>query len=426
MIYEFKFPDIGEGIHEGKILKLTHKKGDKVEAGDIIAVVETDKVVADIPAPKDGILQKYGANEGEEITVGATLAYLEVNEKVEVHETEFIEEAGSVVGEIEGPGETIMPAGNEGRADQSSFNSHSASETKKVLATPVARKMAADFNLDISQIQGTGPSGRVMKNDILHYVKSEGTVQTDSSMKVAPPAIIPPLPPTGESQTIEFSTMRKTIAENMEKSHAIPAFLIQDFTTIGDLANYRKSLKEEHDQRISFQPFFMKAMAAALKKYPILNATFDRQKNETMLHKDINIGIAVDTDDGLMVPVIKKIQTKSIVEINEEMIELVDRAKRRLLKLDDLRGGTISITNYGSFGGVYGRPMILAPQVAILGFGRIHKIPVVDKNDEVVPGLVLPVSMTCDHRVVDGAPAASFLTYFLELIGNMHKLLITL
>ncbi len=426
MIYEFKFPDIGEGIHEGRILKLTHKKGDKIEAGEIIAVVETDKVVADIPAPKDGILQKYGADEGEEITVGETLAYFEVGEKVEVKETEFIEEAGSVVGEIEGPGETVMPAGDEGRTDIIKVDATVDGINRKVLATPVARKMASDLNVDISQIQGTGANGRVMKDDILYHVKTEGTLKPDIATIDSPSPVVQAAAPTSESRTIEFSTMRKTIAENMEKSHAIPAFLIQDFTTIDELANYRNNLKEEHGQRISFQPFFMKAMAAALKRFPILNATFDPQRKETVLYKDINIGIAVDTNDGLMVPVIKKVQSKSIVEINDEMMGLVERAKKRMLRLDDLRGGTISITNYGSFGGVYGRPMIFAPQVAIVGFGRMHKIPVVGKNDEIVPALTLPVSMTCDHRVVDGAPAASFLTYFLALLGNMHKLLITL
>ncbi|MCA9733377.1 2-oxo acid dehydrogenase subunit E2 [candidate division KSB1 bacterium] len=424
MVYEFKFPDIGEGIHEGKILQLTKKSGDKIEAGDIIAVVETDKVVADIPAPKDGILKKYGANEGEEITVGSTLAYLEVSEGMEVREIEYIEEAGSVVGEIEGPGDSILPAGNEGRSDSMNNGARYTDGSKKVLATPVARKLASDYNLDISQIQGTGPMGRVMKEDILHHVNgAEAVAALTPVLPAAPPQSVTL---SSETQTIEFSTMRKTIAENMEKSHAIPAFLIQDFTTIDDLAAYRKGLKNDHDLRISFQPFFMKAIAAALKKYPMINATFDAAKQEATLYKDINIGIAVDTDDGLMVPVIRQVQSKSIAELGEEMTELVERAKKRLLKLDDLRGGTISITNYGSFGGVYGRPMILAPQVAIIGFGRIHKQPVVNKQEEIVPGLVLPVSMTCDHRVVDGAPAASFLSYLLELLHDMHKLMITL
>lgn len=426
MIYEFKFPDIGEGIHEGKILKLTHKNGDTIEAGEIIAVVETDKVVADIPAPKDGVLQKYGASEGEEIQVGETLAFIEVSEKIEVKEKEFIEEAGSVVGEIEGPGETVLPAGNEGRSTPTPSPAPANGLNRKVLATPVARKLARDLNIDIAQIQGTGPNGRVMKDDILYYAKTEHTLKPDITAIDSPPPVTQAAPPTGETKVIEFSTIRKTIAENMEKSHAIPAFLIQDFTTIDALSNYRNNLKEEHGQRISFQPFFMKAMAAALKKYPILNATYDPQRKEAILYKDINIGIAVDTEDGLVVPVIKKIQTKSIVEINDEMMDLVERAKKRMLKLDDLRGGTISITNYGSFGGVYGRPMILAPQVTIIGFGRMHKMPVVNSKDEIVPALTLPVSMTCDHRVVDGAPAASFLTYFLSLLSNMNKLLITL
>jgi pyruvate dehydrogenase E2 component (dihydrolipoamide acetyltransferase) len=201
--------------------------------------------------------------------------------------------------------------------------------------------------------------------------------------------------------------------------------VVQDFAVIDDLVEFRKKINDGREKRISFQPFFMKAMAAAIKKYPIVNATYDPEEKQVVLHKPVNIGLAVNTDDGLMVPVIKNVESKSIQEINEEMKELATQAKDRKITLDDLRGGTITITNYGPFGGVYGRPMIMPPQVAIIGFGRIHQKPVVN-DGEIVPGYVLPVSMTCDHRVVDGAPGSSFLTYFLELIGDIEKLLIAI
>ena len=423
MLFEFKFPDVGEGVHEGKILQLTFKPGDKVEAGDILAVVETDKVVAEIPSSKDGVLKKYGAEEGQVIHVGSVLAYIET-EGAEQPAKEPIDEAGSVVGELEGPGDTIMPVSGEGVSDLAPEAVSLVQGKTRTLATPVARKLASDNNLDISLLKGSGPSGRVMKKDVLQAIGSPGQSQAPAGIIPVQPAQAIVMAPAGGREIIEFSTTRKTIAGNMELSQQIPAFVIQDFTTIDELATYRSKLKEDGN-RISFQPFFMKAMAVALKKYPIVNANYDPQKQETTLYGDVNIGIAVGTDEGLMVPVIKQVQNKTIQQINSEMMDLADRAKSRKLKLDELRGGTISITNYGSFGGVYGRPMISAPQVSILGFGRIHQAPVV-MDDKIVPGTILPVSMTCDHRVVDGAPAASFLTYFLQLLGSLQKLLIEL
>ncbi len=420
MIYEFKFPDVGEGVHEGKILQLLFKPGDKIEAGDILAEVETDKVVAEIPSPKDGILKKYGAKEEDTIEVGSVLAYIEISDEEAEKKTQPIEETGSVVGELQGPGDTVLPVSTEGLSDEEGMN-----QPAKILATPVARKFAADHGIDLSKVKGTGPGGRILKSDLIHFGEDHqfSTSQVTALPKAADKGISPL--PAGKTQTIEFSQMRKTIAENMEKSQTIPAFIVQDYTVIDELAAYRTELKEQMDRRISFQPFFMKALAVAVQKYPTLNATFDENKKEVTVHSDVNIGMAVQTDEGLMVPVLKQVQNKSIRQINDEMLTLIDAAKNRTIQLDDLRGGTISITNYGSFGGVYGRAMILPPQVAILGFGRIHQTAVV-KNGQVVPGTILPVSMSCDHRVVDGAPAASFLTYFLQLLGNIKHLLIEL
>ena len=420
MIYEFKFPDVGEGVHEGKILELTFQAGDRIKAGDILAVVETDKVVADIQSPRDGILHSYGAREGEVITVGSVLAYLDVDDLEGVATEEEREESGAVVGELEGPDATVMPASDEDTTDTIPEPVAAPVERKKVLATPVARRLARDRNIDIGKVKGSGPSGRVLKEDVLRYSAGEPSVD-----------VVEPVQTEGSDVFIAgerveaFTTLRRTIADNMELSHQIPAFLVQDFAHIDDLAALRKKLIEKQDFRISYQPFFMKAIAIALKRYPVLNATFDAKKREVTLYEDINIGVAVDTEKGLMVPVVRAVQNKTIEEIQEEMTGLIERAKNQTITLDALRGGTITITNFGSFGGVYGRPMLVPPQVAIIGFGRMHKAPVV-QDDKVVPGLILPVSMTCDHRVVDGAPAASFLTHFLQLLSNVQEFLISI
>jgi len=421
MIYEFKFPDIGEGVHEGKILELTFQPGDRIKAGDILAVVETDKVVADIQSSREGILQRYGAGEGDTITVGAVLAYLEIEDGTDVSGDIPEEEAGSVVGELDGPDEAVMPVSDEGVTDSVAADEEITVSEGKVLATPVARKLASSHDIDIRTIQGSGSSGRVLKEDILQHVagreKKEPAAREEERKR--------PVEGSRHTRVEAFSTLRRTIADNMELSHQIPAFVVQDFTQVDDLAVLRKKLIEKQDRKISFQPFFMKALAVALKQYPILNATFDAEKREVTYYDDVNIGVAVDTDKGLMVPVVPRVQEKTIQEIDDEMRVLIEQAKNQTIAIDKLRGGSITITNFGSFGGVYGRPMLVPPQVAILGFGRMHRAPVV-QGDEIVPGLVLPVSMTCDHRVVDGAPAASFLTLFLNLLANVQELLVSI
>jgi pyruvate dehydrogenase E2 component (dihydrolipoamide acetyltransferase) len=438
MIFEFKFPDVGEGVHEGKVLQLKYQAGDMVEAGEILAVIETDKVVAEIPSPKSGKLQKYGAEEGQIINVGEVLAFLEVEGDAPAKEVVEEENAG-VVGELEvATGDSFMPASGEAFIDGAAEDATLDDRQTKVIATPVARKMASDMGIRLDSIKGSGPGGRIMKEDILQ-AKSSGQIEPKAAPKTeakaekapeAPKAKAPAAetaPVSASSTSIALSTMRQTIARNMEASNRIPSAVIQDFISVDALVKLRERLNEgrEGADRLSFQPFFIKALAAALKTFPELNATYDAAKSEVTRYKDINVGLAVDTEAGLMVPVIRNAESKSIATINREMRSLVDAAQKRTIALNDLRGGTISITNYGAFGGVYGVPMINPPQVAILGIGRMHQAPVVE-NGEIVPAWVLPVSLPFDHRVIDGALAAKFVTRFLNLLHSPDELLISM
>jgi pyruvate dehydrogenase E2 component (dihydrolipoamide acetyltransferase) len=447
MIYEFKFPDIGEGVHEGKVLQLKVKPGDKVEAGEILAVVETDKVVAELPAPKDGILDKFGVEEGQIIEVGQVLAFIKVEGEVGSEEkksskdkkdesqkpkTMAVEEDGAtVVGQLELAGDSILPASGEGVGDRDVEAIGLVPGKNKVLATPAARKLASDLDVDIASIKGTGPGGRVMKEDIRSTAKTQPqkdrkdkqtdqpeneSIQLDQSKTKTRVA-------SGDAEVISMSTMRRTIAENMEISNAIPAAVTQDFGVIDELVAYRNEINQNRKTRISFQPLLMKGVAAALRKYPMLNSTFDASKKEITIHPSVNMGFAVDTEHGLMVPVLKQLERMSILEIDETMRELVQQAKERTIDLEDLRDGTISITNYGPFGGTYGRPMILPPQTAIIGFGRIQQVPVVKQN-MVAPGWILPISITFDHRVVDGATVGLFVTEMLQLLSSPKTLLL--
>ncbi|HDR03815.1 MAG TPA: 2-oxo acid dehydrogenase subunit E2 [Candidatus Marinimicrobia bacterium] len=438
MIFEFKFPDVGEGVHEGKVLQLKYKAGDMVEAGEILAVIETDKVVAEIPSPKSGKLQKYGAEEGQIINVGEVLAFLEVDGDAPAKEVVEEENAG-VVGELEvATGDSFMPASGEGFIDGAAEDSTLDDRQAKVIATPVARKMASDLGIRLDSIKGSGPGGRIMKEDILRAktsgeIESKPASKSEAKAEKAPESLkskmpaIETAPVSASSTSIPLSTMRQTIARNMEESNRIPAAVIQDFTIVDALVKLRERLNEgrEGADRLSFQPFFIKALAAALKAFPQLNATYDAAKSEVTAYKEINVGLAVDTEVGLMVPVIRNVESKSIAAINREMRSLVEAAQKRTIALNDLRGGTISITNYGAFGGVYGVPMINPPQVAILGIGRMHQAPVV-KNGEIVPAWVLPVSLPFDHRVIDGALASKFVTRFLNLLHNPDDLLISM
>ncbi|MBN2695202.1 2-oxo acid dehydrogenase subunit E2 [bacterium] len=456
MVFEFRFPDIGEGVHEGKILQWSKKEGELVREGDILATVETDKVVAEIPSPKEGVLVKKGAFEGQIIHVGAIFAILDTqnssDNSIEESKKPLKEENAGVVGELETSNGFVMPSSGEGILEHDIENI-SLTSRKSVLATPVARKMASDLSVDISKVKGTGPSGRVMKQDISDFLTtSKIKDKTDekpneftnldlknreekNSNKTHPqtPSLEGALInseknsknflTTDDYKVEKLSQLRKTIAKNMTESHNIPTALVQDFAIIDQIVAFRDRVNQNRDERISFQPIFMKALAATLRKFSIVNSNFHPEKEEIYIFSSINIGVAVDTQFGLMVPVIKNVESKSIIEINKEMKTLVEKAKNRTITLDEMRGGTITISNYGSFGGVYGKPMILPPQTAIIGFGRVHQTPVV-QNGEIVPATILPISLPFDHRVIDGATAGSFLTEFIKTLSNIDYFLV--
>ncbi|MFC1742608.1 dihydrolipoamide acetyltransferase family protein [Candidatus Riflebacteria bacterium] len=434
MVFEFKFPDVGEGVVEGKILQLKVRAGDSVISGDIIAVVETDKVVAEIPSPKDGTIKEIPFVEGQIIKVGEVLARIKVDAK-KGDAVKVVEEKGAVVGELEDAGDIILPASGEGISDFAPESAELLTGRKKVKATPVARKLAADMEIDLTLVTGTGPAGRIMKTDIMQFApggrQREIIPEKRSSRLVdvfheQKPVISTLTPDLQTKQVVfnkkqELTTLRKTLAKNMEKSQKIPVAAVHDFTQIDNLKNLRERINQRN-KRVSFQPFFLKALALALKDYPVINSHYHEKSQSYTCFSAINIGFAVDTTEGLLVPVIKDIGNKSIYMINEEMYHLVEKARDRKLGLPEIADGTITITNYGAFAGIFGKPMILPPQVAIVGFGRIHQAPVAEEG-KIFAATILPVSLAFDHRVVDGAPAGLFLKRTLELLANPEEML---
>jgi pyruvate dehydrogenase E2 component (dihydrolipoamide acetyltransferase) len=438
MLYVFKFPDIGEGITEGKILEWHVKKGQTVAEGDPVVKVETDKVVTDIPIPRDGVIKNLYGKEGEVINVEDALVEMEVEGEVAEEdrpeaakketpaeggktETKPVEEKGyGVVGQIEDAvGDAFLPSTGEGMEEKLA-QAEAEKPRKKALATPVARKMAKDLGIDINEVKGTGPAGRVMKDDIQ---KAFDEKQTGPQVPKGKPKEIKVAP--GEEdlvETEELTQIRKTIINRMVQSkqtapHAT-AFEEVEVSKLVALRNEKKTELAEKGVKLSYMPFIIKAVSLALKRHRTLNSKLDLANNRVIYQKFYNIGFATDTPDGLMVPVIRDTDRKSIIEIAEDLNDLAERARERKLSLDELKGGTFSITNYGSIAGTYGVPVINYPEVAILGIGRILKRPVVNDQDQIVPGHVLPLSMSFDHRIVDGAHAANFIRDLMAMLAD--------
>ena len=444
---DFKFADIGEGIHEGVILKWLFEVGDNVEEGETLVVIETDKVNAEIPAPESGVLKKKGADVGETIHVGETLAVIddgseetktespgdsEPEEETEPEDsddsdsddeketkTESAGESGaSVVGAVEVSDE-VLEASNEHEEDEDV-----AEKNERVLATPAARKMAKDLGVDIRALSGSGTSGRIMKADIQKAAEGGEKASTTSA---APSYGMPNLRKEN-TRRVKISKLRKTVVEAMNRSNTlIPATTVMDEFDVTELVRFRKEAKataEAKDIKLTYLPLIIKAVIQTLKEYPVFNASFDHETDEIVYKDYYNIGIAVDTEKGLIVPNIKNADTMSIFDVAEAIETLAKNARDGKTKIEDLRDTTFSITNYGAFGSKLGTPVINHPEVAILGAGAITKKPVV-VNDEIVIRDMFPVSLTIDHRVIDGGDAGRFMVKLKERLSNPIALLLS-
>ena len=410
MRYIFKFPDIGEGLTEGIIIEWYVDKGTAVKVGQPLVKMETDKVVTDIPSPREGAIAARYGKVGETIHVGETLVEIEIAGEAAAEapgtQPEQVEEKGAgVVGTIEvASGNALLPASEEGTEPKPAAAS---AERRKVLATPVARAMAREMNIDINQVTGTGPAGRVMKSDIQNFHAPATSVV--SAAAKGPASYAAP----GELIEIRpMSQIRKSIARNMLRSKQSTAHMtLFEEPEVSRLVEARARYKEEYkkeDLSLTYLPFIIKAVVAALKRHPELNSEMDFEKGNIIYKNYYNIGIAVSTEDGLVVPVIRDADKLSIRELSRAVAEIAVKARDRKLTLDDMKDGTFTITNYGALGGWFGVPVINYPQVGILGIGRINQQPVV-ADGEIKVGNVMPLSLSVDHRMVDGAEATEFL-----------------
>lgn len=470
-MYEFKFPDIGEGLHEGKILELKLQPGDAVEEGDILAIVETDKVVAEIPSPKTGVLRRFGSAAGQVIKVGDPFAYIEVDgtevDGTEVDGTEVDgeengaepaetaertdgdgvrpPEGATIVGRLDAGGDLLPPSDEAPPAAAGDDGSPPRRRAAgAALATPAARRLARDLSVDLGTVEGTGEGGRISKDDIYRAAENRAAENQAVEKQAALPVAAPPpldkdafgFPLTDDpltrpvdlpaGQRVELTILRKTIARNMEVSRRIPTAMVHDLGEVDDLVELRAKANRNRTTHISYQPFFMKALATALRDVPVLNATYDAVSQEVTVYREVNVGFAVNTEAGVLLPVIRNVDSSTILTLDGQMKQLVAAARNRSLAAEDLRGGTIALTNFGPFGGLWAAPMIFPPQVAILGIGRIHHAPRVVAGGAIEARVVLPVSLAFDHRVVDGVPAATFVSRFLELLCSPQELMVSM
>jgi pyruvate dehydrogenase E2 component (dihydrolipoyllysine-residue acetyltransferase) len=397
MPFEFRLPDIGEGVVEGEIVKWHVKPGQNVKEDDPLVEVMTDKATVMIPSPRKGTILQTIGEEGGIVKVGAVMVTLDT-----------------------GDGTSSVPAAPQKEAekkkDTAPVESKPAASGARALATPAIRKMAQDLGLDINQIQGTGPGGRVTKEDLESFGKAKPVAATKERAPVAPRPQI-----SEEVQEIPLRGLRKKIAEKMVQSkHHAPHYTFVDEIDMTDLVKLRgsaKSIAAEKGAKLTYLPFIMKALVEGLKKYPLLNATLDEEQGKILLKRFYNLGIGVATSDGLTVVVIKNADQKSIVDIAKELEQLSDAARKNKVALDDLKGSTFTITSLGSLGGVFATPIINYPEVAIVGIHKIDPRPVV-RNGQIVIRDMMYLSLSFDHRVVDGAVGAEFCAYVKQFLEN--------
>lgn len=437
--FEYRFPELGEGLHEGEIIKMLIKPGDKVTDEDIIMEVQNDKAIVEVPCPVNGTVQEVFGTDGAIFRVGQVVAVIDaegdIPEQAEVADHGAgAQEADAAQGGAE---TTDSPAANspsEAKAGGASGTTAPAAPNREVLATPSVRKYAREQGIDIAQVTGTGNAGKITREDIDSFKNGGGSAAPapaaaqagdKAEAAAAAPAATTVAGPGGEEERVPFKGIRKAISNAMVKSaYTAPHVTIMDEVDVTELVAFRTRMKpiaEKKGVKVTYLPFIVKALVAASRQFPALNASIDEEKNEIVYKKHYDIGIATDTDSGLIVPVIKDADRKSIWMIADAIRDLASRGREGKLAPNEMRGSTISITNIGSAGGMFFTPIINYPEVAILGTGRISEKPVV-KNGEIVVAPVMALSLSFDHRLIDGATAQNFMNYIKELLANPELL----
>ncbi len=422
MTYEFSLPDVGEGITESELLKWHVKPGDVVREDEVLCEIETDKAVVEIPVPCNGTVQSLHAAEGSTVKVGSVIA---------VFATEAVAKAAQGAnGAVAKAAASAAVAAPAAVSPAPTFQAVSqAALAPPVHATPSTRRYAREQGVALESVIGSGPQGRILHEDIDRHVVRQAQMAAATGMETAttktpdtssmrldvrPVAV----PAAGQQRRTPLKGMRRAIADTMVRSVTVIPHATSGFRCNAEaFVALRQRLQEYHGCRISFTAMVIKAMIPALKKYPYFNASIDDMVGEIVEHGDINIGFATHTGEGLMVPVIKHADQKSLVDISTEIDRLAALARERKIALADLRGGTITLSNVGSHGkhDLIGRPIINHPEAAIIAMTRIKPQPAVE-NGQVVVQQTLDMVTSYDHRLIDGVYAAEFMEAVIALI----------
>ena len=446
--FEFRLPDIGEGIHEGEIVKWFVKAGDEVQEDDILCEVQNDKAVVEIPSPVKGTVTEVLVSEGTVAIVGDILVkldapgYEDLKFKGDHEDEEKAEEKTEA--QVQATAESGQKIEKE-KVDAPAKKEDSTEPTKKeskeqpkgdvrVIAMPSVRKFARENEVSIADVSGSGKNGRILKEDIEAFLSGDQTSVKEEKVEATTEKVeqtaktVAPVTPEGElPETREkLSPMRKAIAKAMVHSkHTAPHVTLMDEVDVTELVAHRKKFKEiaaEKNIKLTYLPYVVKALVSTLREFPALNTSYDDETNEVIQKHYFNIGIAADTDKGLLVPVIKNADRKSVFAISDEINTLAGKARDGKLAAAEMKGASCSISNIGSAGGQWFTPVINHPEVAILGIGRISEKPVI-KNSEIVAAPVLALSLSFDHRMIDGATAQHALNHMKRLLSSPELLL---
>jgi pyruvate dehydrogenase E2 component (dihydrolipoamide acetyltransferase) len=395
MLQEFKFPDVGEGIAEAEIIRWLVKEGDTVKEDQDLLEVETDKAILTLNSPYTGKVTKLHGKEGDIIKVGDVLTTFDASGKEATVVEAERKDSGTVVGTLS--------------------DNEVVEVIRPVQATPAVRALAKQMRIDLASVRGTGPGGRITKEDV-ERAGTKTAQQTNAEADAY-----------GSVEKIPLRGIRRTIAKRMaEASKRVAEVTIwedADITELGQVRAKEQRVAEKKGVKLTYLPFLIKAVIPALKAHPYFNASLDEAAEAIILKKYFNIGIAVDTSDGLIVFVIKNADEKNILDLAREIATLAEKARLRKIDLHQLKGSTFTITNYGVVGASYGTPIINHPEVAIVGLGKIEDRPVV-RSGQIAIRKIMPLSLAFDHRVIDGVEAGRFLGVIIQHLEDPNLMFI--
>ncbi len=425
---EFTLPDLGEGITEAQIIRVMIKQGENISEDQSLMEVETDKAAVEIPSPYEGIAESVHVKEGQTVNVGDVIVTFDDtaggNGATTTAKSKTEKLPAKTPAEKPAAPATPAPAAAPAQAVTEAPRKTTAA------AAPAIRKLAREMGVDLDQITGSGPGGRVTREDVEGFSPGKGgasaPVRQTARKRSEPLPGVADVDKWGKISKEPINQIRKTIAKQMARSAFTAVHVTHsDEANVGELDRMRHVMNEAtgNDPKMTLMTFVIKACCIALRKYPIFNSSFDSEGG-TIIYKDyVNIGIAVDTPRGLIVPVLRNVDTLSLQGIAVQLRALADQIRSNKFDIEDLRGGTFTITNVGALGGMFSTPIINYPEVAILGLGKTRNVPVV-KDHMIVPGQMLPVNLSFDHRATDGANAARFTTDIISHLENPALFLI--